>query len=102
MRDSSKVSDVARDLPSLRRLRRQPGPDGSRFLKPLSSDSVNVFTFASWLIVNENHPVLTALQVELRSLRALYERQPDERSRYRLVRHEQRMAQWIPPQVLSA
>ncbi|MEB3332113.1 MAG: hypothetical protein VKI83_06445 [Synechococcaceae cyanobacterium] len=52
--------------------------------------------------MNENHPVLTALQVELRSLRDRYERQPDEQSRYRLVRHEQRMAQWIPVQELSA
>jgi len=50
--------------------------------------------------VNEHHPVLLALSLQLEALRQQYRNQPDERSRYSLVRHEQLMAQWIPPQAL--
>ena len=50
--------------------------------------------------MNENHPVLLALHRRLEALRQQYSSQPDERSRYSLVRHEQLMAQWIPAQAL--
>lgn len=46
--------------------------------------------------MNENHPVLNALDSQLQALRSLYLDQPNEATRYRLVRHEQLMAQWIP------
>lgn len=49
----------------------------------------------------ENHPVLLALQSELRSLRDAYLQQPDEQTRYRLVRLERLIAQWAPQAVLS-
>ncbi|MEB3271413.1 MAG: hypothetical protein VKJ44_07175 [Synechococcus sp.] len=48
--------------------------------------------------MNENHPVLHALRQQLTCLRQLYRSQPDEQTRYRLVRHEQLIAQWVPPQ----
>lgn len=46
----------------------------------------------------ENHPVLLALRQQLAGLRQQYRAAPDEASRYRLVRHEQLMAQWAPGQ----
>jgi hypothetical protein len=46
--------------------------------------------------VNENHPVLLSLQTELTSLRDAYSRQPDEQSRYRVVRLERLIDQWAP------
>jgi hypothetical protein len=52
--------------------------------------------------LNDNHPVLNALRQQLAALRQQYCIQPDERTRYRLVRHEQLMAQWAPLQDLSA
>lgn len=51
--------------------------------------------------MNDNHPVLNALRQQLASLRHQYRVQPDERTRYRLVRHEQLIAQWAPSQDLS-
>ena len=39
---------------------------------------------------------------QLASLRHQYRVQPNERTRYRLVRHEQLIAQWVPSQDLSA
>jgi hypothetical protein len=45
--------------------------------------------------LNANHPVYNAFNSQLHELRDLYRREPDERSRYQLVRHEQRMAQWL-------
>ncbi|MEB3200004.1 MAG: hypothetical protein VKK62_05715 [Synechococcaceae cyanobacterium] len=44
--------------------------------------------------MNDNHPVYTALIAQLEHLRDHYRRQPDEQTRYQLVRHEQRIAQW--------
>jgi hypothetical protein len=52
--------------------------------------------------LNDNHPVLNALRQQLAALRNQYRIQPDEHTRYRLVRHEQLMAQWAPLQDLSA
>ena len=45
--------------------------------------------------MNANHPVYNAFNSQLHELRDVYRREPDERSRYQLVRHEQRMAQWL-------
>ncbi len=45
--------------------------------------------------LNANHPVYNAFNSQLHELRDLYRRAPDERNRYQLVRHEQRMAQWL-------
>jgi hypothetical protein len=52
--------------------------------------------------LNDNHPVLNALRQQLASLRQQYRVQPDEQSRYRLVRQEQLIAQWAPLQDLRA
>jgi len=46
--------------------------------------------------VYDNHPVLTSMELRLQDLRASYRRQPNEHTRYQLVRHEQLMAQWAP------
>lgn len=46
--------------------------------------------------MNENHPVLQALRQQLLALRQQYRIQPNEQSRYRLVRLEQLIAQWAP------
>jgi hypothetical protein len=61
-----------------------------------STDSVNVRVFRRRAgALNANHPVYNAFNSQLHELRDLYRRKPDERSRYQLVRHEQRMAQWL-------
>jgi hypothetical protein len=44
----------------------------------------------------EDHPVLNALQEQLRNLRDQYRLLPNEQTRYRLVRQEQLIAQWAP------
>ena len=44
--------------------------------------------------MDENHPVLTALKLQLDGLRRDYLSQPNEQSRYPLVRMEQLIAQW--------
>ena len=46
--------------------------------------------------MNENHPVLTAMQQRLADLLEHYRHQPNEHTRYQLVRHEQLIAQWAP------
>jgi hypothetical protein len=46
--------------------------------------------------MNENHPVYVSLLSRLKSLREQYRQHPSERNRYRLVRHEQLIAQWAP------
>jgi hypothetical protein len=46
--------------------------------------------------MNEDHPVFQALQARLEALREHYLAFPSEESRYRLVRHEQLIAQWAP------
>ena len=61
-----------------------------------STDSVNVRLFRRRAgALNANHPVYNAFNSQLHELKDLYRRKPDERSRYQLVRHEQRMAQWL-------
>jgi len=51
--------------------------------------------------LDDNHPVLNALRQQLTALRHQYRIQPDEQSRYQLVRHEQLIAQWAPRQDLG-
>jgi hypothetical protein len=46
--------------------------------------------------VNDNHPVLNALDSRLQALRSSYLDQPNEQTRYQLVRQEQLIAQWVP------
>jgi hypothetical protein len=46
--------------------------------------------------VNENHPVLMSLDAKLDSLRSAYSQQPNEQTRYQLVRLEQLIHQWAP------
>jgi hypothetical protein len=46
--------------------------------------------------LNENHPVLLSLDAELNSLRSAYSQQPNEQTRYQLVRLEQLINQWVP------
>ncbi len=46
--------------------------------------------------VNDNHPVLLSLDAELSSLRSAYSEQPNEQTRYQLVRLEQLIHQWAP------
>jgi hypothetical protein len=46
--------------------------------------------------MNENHPVLTSMEERLGDLLEHYRRQPNEQTRYQLVRHEQLIAQWAP------
>jgi hypothetical protein len=36
------------------------------------------------------------MELRLQDLRASYRRQPNEHTRYQLVRHEQLIAQWAP------
>jgi len=52
--------------------------------------------------LNDNHPVLQSLRDELLALQNLYRHEPSDFNRYQLVRHEQRMAQWVPAEALSA
>lgn len=46
--------------------------------------------------LNDNHPVLLSLDAELSSLRSAYSEQPNEQTRYQLVRLEQLIHQWAP------
>jgi len=39
---------------------------------------------------------------ELEELQSLYRHEPSEFNRYQLVRHEQRIAQWAPADLVSA
>lgn len=48
--------------------------------------------------MNENHPVLFALDAELQALREAYSRDPNEHTRYHLVRLESLIRQWAPDQ----
>jgi len=51
--------------------------------------------------VNENHPVLQSMRNELFELRSRYRHQPTDYNRYQLVRHEQRLAQWVPTELAA-
>lgn len=46
--------------------------------------------------MNENNPVLLSLDAELDNLRSAYSQQPNEQTRYQLVRLEQLIHQWAP------
>ena len=52
--------------------------------------------------MNDNHPVLQALRHQLLELRSEYQKQPCEFNRYQLVRHEQRIAQWVSSELVGA
>ena len=55
------------------------------------------FASKPWIcFVNENHPVLLSLDAELDHLRSAYIHQPNEQTRYQLVRLEQLIHQWAP------
>ncbi|MEA5392513.1 hypothetical protein VB738_14715 [Cyanobium gracile UHCC 0139] len=45
--------------------------------------------------MNKNHPVYLSLIARLESLMDQYRQHPCERNRYRLVRQEQLIAQWV-------
>jgi len=45
--------------------------------------------------MHRNHPVYHAMIARLESFRDLYRHHPSERNRYRLVRQEQLIAQWV-------
>ncbi|MEB3354300.1 MAG: hypothetical protein VKM34_08710 [Cyanobacteriota bacterium] len=51
--------------------------------------------------MNENHPVLFALDAELETLQETYSREPNEHNRYQLVRLESLIAQWAPQRVAA-
>jgi hypothetical protein len=46
--------------------------------------------------VNDNHPVLFALDAEWRMLRDAYQQAPNEHNRYQLTRLESLITQWAP------
>lgn len=46
--------------------------------------------------VNNNHPVLNALEAQLRELRLRYAHHPSEHNRYQLVRLERLITEWAP------
>jgi hypothetical protein len=46
--------------------------------------------------VYDNHPVLASMELRLKDLRDRYSLQPNELTRYQLVRYEQLLAQWAP------
>jgi hypothetical protein len=51
--------------------------------------------------MNDNHPVLNSMVSRLLELQAQYRIRPDGWTRYRLVRHEQLLAQWAPQRQLD-
>jgi hypothetical protein len=51
--------------------------------------------------VNENHPVLFAMDAQLRALREAYAHEPNEHNRYHLVRLESLIQQWAPEAAAS-
>ena len=59
------------------------------------------FPFPLFGAVNENHPVLFALDAELETLQETYTREPNEHNRYQLVRLESLIAQWAPQRVAA-
>lgn len=46
--------------------------------------------------MDKNNPVLTSMALRLDDLRERYRSQPNELTRYQLVRCEQLIAQWAP------
>jgi hypothetical protein len=52
--------------------------------------------------LNDNHPVLFALDAQWRSLRDAYQQNPNEHNRYQLTRLESLLAQWAPERLAQA
>ena len=52
--------------------------------------------------MNENNPVLQSMRQELHELKQRYGSSPTDFNRYQLVRHEQRLAQWVPNEKIAA
>ncbi|QNG30284.1 hypothetical protein [Synechococcus sp. LTW-R] len=52
--------------------------------------------------MNENNPVLQSMRQELDELKLRYGSSPTDFNRYQLVRHEQRLAQWVPNEKIGA
>ncbi|MFM8968199.1 MAG: hypothetical protein ACKOGI_09735 [Vulcanococcus sp.] len=46
--------------------------------------------------------MLQSMRDELEELQSLYRHEPSDFNRYQLVRHEQRIAQWAPADLVSA
>ena len=51
--------------------------------------------------MQDNHPVLLSLDAALRSFRSAYEDQPNEQTRYHVVRMESLIEQWAPHRGLA-
>ena len=54
------------------------------------------------LTVQDNHPVLLSLDAALRSFRSAYADQPNEQTRYQVVRMESLIQQWAPQRGLAS
>ncbi|MFO7629536.1 MAG: hypothetical protein R6W06_08490 [Prochlorococcaceae cyanobacterium] len=52
--------------------------------------------------MDDNNPVLNSLDSELQELRRQYASQPNELTRYQLVRLEQLICQWVPSRAAAA
>lgn len=52
--------------------------------------------------MNDNHPVLHALEGQLEDLKRQYASQPNEQTRYQLVRLEELIRQWVPTRAAGA
>ena len=52
--------------------------------------------------MNDNHPVLFALDAQWRRLRDAYQQSPNELNRYQLTRLENLIAQWAPERLGSS
>ncbi|MFO7628705.1 MAG: hypothetical protein R6W06_04155 [Prochlorococcaceae cyanobacterium] len=50
--------------------------------------------------MNDDHPVLNALDSQLQQLLSQYQHEPNEQTRYQLVRQEQLIAQWAPSRLV--
>ncbi|MCX5938200.1 MAG: hypothetical protein NTW02_08365, partial [Cyanobium sp. LacPavin_0920_WC12_MAG_62_9] len=51
--------------------------------------------------MQDNHPVLLSLDAALRSFRSAYADQPNEQTRYQVVRMESLIQQWAPQRGLA-
>lgn len=52
--------------------------------------------------MHDTHPVYLSLKHRLDALREQYRQQPNDQSRYQLVRLEQLLAQWAPGVIPTA
>ncbi len=52
--------------------------------------------------MNDNHPVLFALNAEWQSLRDAYRQSPNEHTRYQLTRLESLISQWAPGRLANS